>query len=182
MVFLFANPAAPTRHLLVRLNETTSGPVGGQKGFGCLEIYDDGQVSYFHAARWDGVTFQDQNGHKVNFDSTRKTQTKLEEYEVSQLREFLKTKDFKSLDASFPPPHTPIDYFEATHIEAFENDQLTKAIDVREFRVASMVERQRYPASLLILMNDLEKIEERAVHGTATDITPACAMDLTPTK
>jgi hypothetical protein len=103
-----AQEKAPSK-LILRADETESGPYGGQKSSSCLRIYSDGRVAY--SRRWNSaVTVVDETGRKSRPEHTVSVEYHLEDFEVEELSELFESKVLKRLPEKFAPPHRPVDY------------------------------------------------------------------------
>jgi hypothetical protein len=101
-----AQEKAPSK-LILRADETGSGPYGGQKSSSCLRIYSDGRVVY---SRWwnSAVTVVDEIGRKSRPEQTVSVEYHLEDFEVEELSELFESKVLKRLPKKFAPPHRPV--------------------------------------------------------------------------
>jgi hypothetical protein len=182
-VFLFGllssaqdKPATVT----LRAYHGSSGPFGGEKGQSCFLLYSDGrlvQVSSSTAVM--GVS--DEHGKITHPESKSSSEYRFPErdsWQVSSYIDFLQSKALRKLQSYFPPPHPPIDFVETSTVEIFFSGGKSKKIQAREYYVASLEEKVKYPSSLIILMDTLEKLEDAvAQKGTATREPEDCRIE-----
>ena len=144
---------------ILRVDERVSGPFGGQKSSSCLRIYSDGKVLY---ANWrnSAMSIVDKDGNKSRPEQTISLEHKLEEGDIDELSTFFESNAFKRLPEQFSPPHAPIDYIESISVQTMTPKGKSKHIAVREFYVASLEEKTRYPAALILLMGRIDEIEQ----------------------
>ena len=99
-------------------------------------------------------------------------------WQVSGYIDFIQSRAMRKLKSYFPPPHRPIDYTETSTVDVFFSHGKTKRIQAREYYVASLEEKAKYPSALIILMDTLEKFEDTvADKGTSTSATVDCEFD-----
>jgi hypothetical protein len=99
----------------------------------------------------------------------------LDQGDEFELSSFLESKAIKRLAERFAPPHVPIDYFENTVVQITLPRSAPKQISTREFYVADLEEKFRYPATLIVLMDRIDEIEKEASDkGKPTEIPPDC--------
>jgi hypothetical protein len=153
-----AQQKTPSKPIL-RVDEKVSGPFGGQKSTSCLRIYSDGKVLY---ANWrnSAMSIVDKDGNKSRPEQTISLEHKVEEGDLDELSTFFESKSFKRLPEQFSPPHTPIDYIESISVQTMTPKGKSKQIAIREFYVASLEEKARYPAALILLMGRIDEIEQ----------------------
>jgi len=167
----------PTNSVILKMDQTVDGPFGGQKSRTCMRVYADGKVLY--ASWWNSAaTFVDpKTGEKSRPEHTASTEYRLEEYEIYELTEFLNSKPIRRLAAYFGPPHRPIDYFETTQLQVLTARGKPKQITTREYYVADLVEKSRYPSALVVLMERINQIEEKAGEkGQSAPVPPDCRL------
>jgi len=169
--------------VVLRAYHGSSGPFGGEKGESCFMLYSDGrlvQVSSSTAAM--GV--RDEHGNIIHPESRASREYRFPEsdsWQVNAYIDFLRSKALRRLQSYFPPPHRPVDYFETSTAEVFLPKGKVKRIQAREYFVASLEEKAKYPAALIILMDTLDKLEETvAEKGTPTDSTSGCKVENPP--
>lgn len=162
--------------LTLKVDESATGPYAGQRSSGCLRVYADGKVIY--ARWWTGVSITDkETGKKSTPEHTVSKEYRLEDYDVSGLSDFLQSKAVKKLRENFAPPHRPIDYIEGITVQVIGPKGKLKQISTREFYVASLEEKTRYPSALILLMNKIEEIEKVVSDkGKPTEIPPDCRL------
>jgi hypothetical protein len=172
-------PAQETPHnrLILKVDENASGPYGGQKSSSCLRVYSDGRVTY---ARWwnSAATIVDSVAKKESRpEHTVSVEHRLRNEDVRELSRFLESKAVKRLPAKSGPPHQAIDYFESVSVEVFDSKGNSKKIFTREYYVADLVEKSRYPSALILLMDRIGQIEAEANDkGKSTEIPPDCTL------
>lgn len=162
--------------LVLSVEQTVSGPYGGQKSSGCLRVYSDGKVVY---ARWwnSAATLVDTAGKKTRPEHTISTEYLMDKLDVSELTRFLKTKSVKNLRNAFGPPHAPIDYFENTSVRMRSPNGQSKQIITREYYVASLDEKVKYPSALIVLMDKIDEIERLAEEeGKPVEVPADCHL------
>jgi hypothetical protein len=157
--------------LVLAVEETSSGPFGGQKSRSCLRVYSDGRMVF---ASWSTspVDIEDENGKVTRPEKTYARAYQFPErdsWEISSFIEFLESKPVRRLKSYFPPPHTAIDYFETTTVRWTPKNGKEKQVQTREYYVASLIEKTKYPAALIILMGKIEELEN-TVHEKGTDV------------
>lgn len=163
--------------LVLKVDETVTGPFGGQKSTSCLRVYMDGKVIY---SRWwnsaativDSVTnVASRPEHTVAFAD------QLADTDIWDLSRFLESKAVKRLSEKFGPPHPPVDYFERVSLEISGDKGNAKKILTREYYVASLEEKTRYPSALILLMERIDRIEEAAAtNGKPAEIPADCSF------
>lgn len=165
--------------LVLKVEQTTLGPMGGQKGASCLKLYSGGRFVYF---RWSisGMSLQDKDG-KIWHPDMRETREYLfperDSWQISQFMEFLQSKSVGRLKPYFAPPHEPIDYFETSTVHVFLPAGKSKQLQTREYYVASLVEKAKYPSALILLMDKIEQLEDTVTEkGTPTKEPPDCKL------
>jgi hypothetical protein len=127
-----------------------------------LRIYSDGKVTY--ASWWNSAaTIVDKKtGEASRPEHTVSVEHKLEDGDSWELSSFLDSKAVRRLPGKFDPPHRPIDYLEAVSVKIVDSKGKTKQILTREYYVASLEEKTRYPATLIVLMDKISEIEKEA--------------------
>jgi len=167
---------APSK-LILKVDETVSGPFGGQKASSCLRVYSDGKV-HFASRRNSAISIVDEKtGQESRPEHTISVEHRLEQTDEWELSHFLKSKPLKRLPEEFAPPHTPIDYVESILVEIIGPSGKSKRISTREFYMASLEEKIRYPSALIVLMGKIDDIEHEASDkGKPTDMLPDCQL------
>jgi len=97
----------------------------------------------------------------------------LEDTDTWELSSFLESKFLKHLPGEFAPPHRPIDYFETVTVKIINPNGKEKQISTREFYVASLEEKTRYPSALIVLMSKIDEIENEANSKGKPSETPS---------
>jgi len=167
----------PSPKLLLQVDETVSGPYGGQKSSSCLRVYSDGKV--FSASRWNSpATIVDkESGKESRPEEATAFNFQLEEGDTWELSTFIESKAVRGLSKAFPPPHRPIDYFELINVHIFHEKAGEQTIVTREFFVADLGEKARYPSALIVLMNRIDEIEKDAnTKGKPTIVPEDCRL------
>jgi hypothetical protein len=166
--------------VLLRAYHGSSGPFGGEKGASCLMLYSDGrlvEVSSSTAA----LGVPDEHGKVTHQESTTSREYRFPErdsWQVSGYVDFLRSGALRKLNSYFPPPHRPIDYVETSTVEVFFPGGKKKQIQAREYYVASLEEKARYPSALIILMDMLEQLENTvAQKGMPTQEPEDCRIE-----
>jgi len=167
MLSLAASLDAQVTHsdgVVLKVDAIASGPFGGQKSTSCLRVYIDGKVRY---SRWwnSAATIVD----SVTNVASRPEQTvaladQLVDTDVWALNDFLESKAVRRLAEKFGPPHPPVDYFETVTVEIPGGKGNAKKLLTREYYVASLEEKTRYPSALIVLMERIDRIEEGGNH------------------
>jgi hypothetical protein len=170
-----AQEKAPSK-LILQVDETVRGPYGGQKSATCLRIYSDGRV--VHARWWNSAaTVVDATGQKSRPEHTVSVEYHLEGFEVEELSDLFESKALKELPEKFGPPHRPVDYFETVSVQMTLPRGKTKRISTREYYVASLEEKTRYPVALVVLMEKIDEIEKVASDkGKPTEAPTDCQL------
>lgn len=154
--------------ILLKADEVLSGPVGRQKSGSCLRVYAGGEVIYTKVAGSANAT---SSGRPVA------SAYHLIDTDLWELSSLLKSKAVKKLAENFGPPHKPIDYFEKYSVEIRDDRGNSKKLFTREYYVADLEEKTRYPSALIVLMDRIGKIEEEAANsGKKTEIPADCSL------
>jgi len=165
--------------LLLSVDRTTDGPFGGQKSSSCLRLYSDGTLHYVSAWTSASSRFDDTTGKKIedrHFEAFEQRLDKLDVFELSQL---FQSRKVRSLPERFAPPHRPIDYFETQTVAITAPGRTSKSISTREYYVASLEEKTRYPAALVVLLDQIPKLEEDAAkEGKPISASADCPVKL----
>lgn len=149
--------------LLLKVDQTASGPYGGEKASLCLLVYSNGKIV---DSEWSkaGVETVDQDGKKTRAEKTVDYEYNIDErdvlWQIGELEDFLKSKPVLRLAASFDPPHRPVDFVETSTILIHLPRAKTKTIKVREYYAASLIEKTKYPTALVLLMDKLARLED----------------------
>jgi len=172
---LFQAPVAkPEPQIVLRVDEDTHGPFGGERSKSCLRVYDDGTV-YMGSHSLAGFIEKDERGKETRAEKAEFRQHKLESYEIFYLTNLSESKEFRSLRDAYGPPHHAIDYFSTTNVY-LQNGKFSKQLATREYYVASMAEKARYPSALVVLMEWIDRTETDAFDkGTKLDRLPQSA-------
>jgi hypothetical protein len=150
--------------LILKFDQTTSGPYFGQRESLCLRVYANGRVIYSDWSR-SAMSVVDKTGKETSPEKTVSREYSAPEndlWQIDELDEFLKSKAVLRLAGAFGPPHRPVDFFETSDVEIPRSNLQPKRISVREYYVASLVEKTKYPPALLILMDRIARIKDEA--------------------
>lgn len=147
--------------LILKVDESVSGPFGGERSAACLRFYTDGTVLY---STWGNSAFSviDKTGGESRPEHSSSVQYKLDDGDAWELSEFLNSKPVARLREKFDPPHRPIDYFERISVQIDREKGESKSFSVREYYVASLSEKVHYPPALIVLMDKIQEIEDEA--------------------
>lgn len=161
----------------LRAYNGSSGPFGGERGQSCFMLYSNGRlVEVSSATAAFGV--RNENGdvsHPETTSSREYTFPERDFWEVRGYIDFLQSSAVRKLKPYFPPPHRPIDYVETTNVDVFLPNGRIKRIQAREYYVASLEEKVKYPSALIILLDTLEKLENTVRQkGTPTSVPEDC--------
>lgn len=162
--------------LILRVDETTTGPFGGEKSSSCLRVYSDGDAAY---ASWrnSATTVIDKSGQAARPERLASLRRRLEDTDVWELSSFLKSGTVRKLHEYFGPPHRSVDYIESNTVRITLPNGATKRISTREFYVASLEEEARYPSALVVLMRKIDEIERQVnSNGTPADVPADCQL------
>jgi hypothetical protein len=164
--------------VVLKVDEIVSGPFEGQKSTSCLRVHNDGKVVY---SRWwtSAATIVDSVTNVASRpEHTVTVAGQLEDTDIWDLRQFLESKAVRRLPEKFGPPHKPVDYFERVSVEIPGNKGNTKKLSTREYYVADLKEKTRYPSALIVLMDRITQIEEVATtKGKPTEIPTDCSLN-----
>jgi hypothetical protein len=163
--------------LVLKVEQKSSGPFAGKKELSCLMLYSDGRVvSAFSSTA--GVEIQDEHGNVTrpkSGDSREYRFPETDSWQISEFIDLLQSKAVRRLKSYFPPPHKPIDFVETSTVRAFFSDGKSKQIVTREYYVASLAEKTKYPSALVLLMDRIEQFEKKvADKGTPTEVPSDC--------
>jgi hypothetical protein len=168
---------------VLKVEQNSSGPLGGEKEASCLTLYSDGRAvsASFSKA---GVEIRDEHGKVTRPESGDSREYRFPErdsWQVSEFVEFLQSKAVKRLNSYFPPPHRPIDFVEISTVQVFFPDGTNKQIVTREYYVASLIEKTKYPSALVLLMDRIEQLEGKVSEkGTPVAVPPECKFEQGP--
>ena len=166
-VLLLAKPSLAQEkpaNLLLKVDQTSSGPSAGEKASLCLRVYSNGKIIDSEWSR-AGMETVDQDSKKTRPEKTVSFEYQVDErdvlWQIGELEDFLKSKPVLHLAASFRPPHRPVDFVEISTIQISLPNAKTKTINVREYYAASLIEKTKYPTALVLLMEKLAKLEDQ---------------------
>ena len=167
----------PPSRLVLQVDEKSSGPFLGQRFFSCLRLYSDGRVLYASRRNSPVSTVDKATGKESRSEKATSVEDRLEDVDIGELSSFLQSKAVIRISDKYPPPHRPIDYFDEVSVTIIAPNGQTKRISTREFYVASLEEKSRYPSSLIILMDKIDEIEKQAVdRGQPVDMPEDCKL------
>ena len=148
-------------------------------------LYSDGRLIQASSST-AAMGVQDENGKVTHPERTDYREYRFPErdsWQVSSFVDFLQSKPLFKLKSYFPPPHPPIDFVETSTVEVPLPNGKIKQIQTREYYVASLVEKAKYPSALIILMDKLEQLEDTVSEkGTPTESSSDCRQDHSATK
>jgi len=162
---------------MLKADEIVSGPIGGQSSGSCLRVYSDGRVIY---AKWshsaatvvDGVIRAESRP-----EHTSAFAYQLGDGDLSDLAGLLESKPVRGLPENFGPPHKSVDYFERIFVQILNSKGNSKRLSTREYYVANLEEKTRYPSALILLMDQIDQIEKAAAGaGKATNVPTDCSL------
>jgi hypothetical protein len=163
--------------LILIVDGTVDGPLGGQKSSSCLRIFSDGTVNYASWGNSAPSLVDKETGLETRPEHTVSVQHHLDKGGIWELSSFLESSVIRGLPEKFGPPHRPIDYFEQISIQIMEPQGSPKLISTREFYVASLEEETHYPSALIVLMHKIDEIEREAnSKGTPAAVPPSCKL------
>ena len=147
--------------LILKVDEQVTGPLGGQRSSSCLRLYSDGTALY--ASWWnEGIATIDETGKQSHPEHTVSVEHRLDRGDLWELSNFLESKPVNKLATKFPPPHPPVDYIEDISVQFAGKKGVTRQTSTREFYVADLEEKSRYPSALIVLMDRIDQIEREA--------------------
>jgi hypothetical protein len=152
-------------NLLLRADQNSSGPYAGEKASLCLLVYSNGKIIDSEWSR-AGAETVDLEGKKTRSEKTVTFEYQVDErdilWKIGELEDFLKSKSVLHLAASFAPPHRSVDSFEVSTIQINLPHATTKIIEVQGYYSASLIEKTKYPTALVLLMDNLARLEDEA--------------------
>jgi hypothetical protein len=161
--------------LLLKVDQNSSGPYGGEKASLCLLVYSNGRIVDSEWSR-AGAEVVEQDGKKTRPEKTVSFEYQIDErdvlWQIGELEDFLKSKAVSHLAASYDPPHRPVDFVEISTIQINLPHAKTKTITVREYYAASLIEKAKYPTALVLLMDKLARLEDEATTKGKTSEPP----------
>ena len=168
--------------LLLKVDQRSSGPFGGEQESLCLRIYSNGKILDSEWSR-AGVEIVDQDGKRTRSEKRVSFEYQVDErdvlWQIGELEDFLKSKPVLHLARSFDPPHHPVDFFEISTIQISLRDAKTKTIKVREYYAASLIEKTKYPTALVLLMEKLARLEdETTAKGKPSEPAVDCRLQV----
>ncbi len=171
-----AQDKAPAR-LILKVDAIVSGPFDGQRSSSCTRVYSDGKVLYASWRNSAATVVDKQSGKESRPEQTVSLGYHLEKSDVWELSSFLESKILYKLPEKVAPPHPPIDYFEEVTVQIIGLKGVQKLISTREFYVASLEEKARYPSALIVLMDKIDEIENEVnAKGKPSEIPSDCRL------
>jgi hypothetical protein len=167
----------PPAKLLFKLDETVTGPHGGEKSSSCLRLYSDGRAAY--ASWWNDAftTVDAKTGVESRGEHTFSKLYAFDSLDIEDFFDFLQSKPVEKLAEKFGPPHPPIDFFEFISLEFTGRKGKLQKLSTREFYIADLEEMTHYPSALLVLMQKLDEIEHTVGDkGKPADPPPDCRL------
>jgi hypothetical protein len=168
-----------TSRLVVTVGTASSGPFGGQSGLSCFAIYSDGEAFTF-ALSSEGVGSKDASGKVIHSEKQESRVYRFPEkdlWRIEGFADFLDSKAVRGLKAYYPPPHRPIDFVETTVVNWSPVKGQPKGMQVREYYVASLDEKAKYPSALIVLMDSIDQFETIVTEkGTPGAENPGCRL------
>jgi len=167
------------QRLIIKVDQKSSGPFGGQRGSLCLRVYINGRITL---SEWStaAASIVDKAGKETRSETTVNLEYSLPRedlYRMSELEEFLTSKAVLKLPTTFARPHRPVDFFETSKIQIIHPSGRAKQISVSEYYTASLVEKTRYPSVLLILMDQLARLEDEVTEkGKPAEPSADCVL------
>jgi hypothetical protein len=169
--------------LVLKVEQTSSDPCAGEKEVSCLMLYSDGRVVSASSST-AVVDIQNDHGKVTPPESGNSREYRFTERDSWQLSEFvdlLQSKAIRRLKSYYPPPYRPIDFVEISTVRTFLPDCKSKDIVTREYYVASLVEKTKYPSTLVLLMGRIEQLENKvADKGSPAEVPPDCKLEQKP--
>jgi hypothetical protein len=175
LISLHAQAGRPAKPAL-KVDEISRGPFGGQKSASCLRVYADRTVIY---AEWStsAVTLVDRAGTESRPEHTSAFSYQLSDGDFLELSGLLESKAVTKLSENFGPPHKPVDYFERVSVEIPHEKGPSKKLSTREYYVADLEEKTRYPSALILLMDRIDQMEKAATStGVPTEVPNDCSL------
>jgi hypothetical protein len=164
--------------LLLKVDRTSSGPFMGEEGASCMKFYSDGKLTYSSWRDWGGQGGSRKAARQEKRDSREYKFSKEDSWEVEDFADFLKSRSVQLLKPYFKPSHQATDYFETSTLQIFLPDGKTKKIETREYYVAFLEEKAKYPSALIILMDRIEQLERRvAEKGISAEVPSDCKLE-----
>lgn len=164
--------------LLLKVDQRSSGPLGGQKNALCLRVYSDGKIV---EAEWStsAVSITDAAGKATRPEKTTAFEYQFQNddlWRVKELTEFLESKPVQHLSLKFRPLHRSVDFLEVSMVE-FMGPTPPKQLNVINYYDSSLTERTKYPPALVILMDKLASLEDLASQkGRFTEPPADCRL------
>ena len=106
---------------------------------------------------------QDERGkvsHPERRDSREYSFRKETYRSLGDFADFLQSKAVRRLKTYFPPPHSAIDFLETSTVQIFFPNGKSQQLQAKEYYVASLVEKSKYPSALILLMDKIEQFED----------------------
>ena len=129
------------------------------KAASCLSVFSDGKVIY-------GVPSMRSSVWTYRLDSS----------ERDELLDFLRSKAVRKLPKKFGPPEPAVDFFEIVSITIQHQTAKPQSLSTREYHVANLEEKARYPSALITLFDEIDRIGATARRTwTPAELPTDCA-------
>jgi hypothetical protein len=161
--------------LLLKVDQSSSGPSEGEKESLCVRIYSNGRIIN---SEWSSAATEEteKNGKRSRSEKTVTFEYQIPkedlDWKFSEFEDLLRSKSVLDLTTSYGPPHPPTRSVEVSTIQIALPDAKTKTISLRNYYDASLIEMTEYPAALVILMDELARIEDEATKEGKRSETP----------
>jgi hypothetical protein len=167
---------------ILKVQETSRGPFAEQKSMSCLTVYSDGRVIFFH--RWNPgrLKTDPKTGKKSLLEQTLSIESHLNRAELLGVSDFLSSGILNAIGKSFVVPHVYFDYVEAATVSFTGQDAKEKRISIFDYGEASLEQKSRLPAALIVLMDKIAEIKKAAtLNGKATKTPAECPEEMAST-
>ena len=168
---------------ILKVQETSRGPFAEQKSMSCLTVYLDGRVIFFH--RWNPgkLRTDPKTGKKSLLEQTLSVESHLNRAELLSVSDFLSSDIVNALAESFAVPHVYIDYMESATVSFTGQDTKEKRISIFDYGEASLEQKSRLPAALIVLMDKIAEIKKTAtLKGKVTKNPAECPEEMASTN
>lgn len=154
---------------VLRIEVEATGPFAGEASRTCTVIFPTGRVWTASWVRsWVWIDSPAKPTVRNQLDSK---EYMFRESDLYGLEDLLDSREMRNLPSTFKPPHTPIDYFETTKLSISRGETQEQTIELREYYVASLSEKARYPSALVVLLGRVAELEE-AVKSKGKPVEP----------
>jgi hypothetical protein len=142
-----------------------------------MRFYSDGKIRVASWSRSGAELVDKDTGAKSRPEKTISVEYRLENGDEWAVPSFLESKPLRRLANKFGPPHSSIDFVETVVVRIIDPHGREKQIATREFYVASLEERTRYPSALIVLMDKIDEIEKAAYsNGKPAEAPSDCKL------